>query len=169
MCVLFFASLVIFKFIPEMAHDVKSNVNQQFDKQYYEEIFLNSWQPRNIDESFQDWTTGSASDSVTRMMLNTDLCLVFDIEHHLPCCTSNDVLDPNGDDTCIDAVAAQNKCPMLSNTHSRFEALETVEEMLGGSYPNTNNVPFYSAFTDSWSKATTLGWKNLFPLAESCA
>ncbi|KAL7432080.1 hypothetical protein ACHAXH_003840 [Discostella pseudostelligera] len=135
---------------------------QRFDKQYFEEIYLNSWRPRNSGTSLQDWTTGRPGSTTTRMMLNTDLCLVYDIPgNNLPCCTRTGVLYPNGDDTCIEAEAAARKCPVLSASHSRYEARQTVGEMLGGSFPNSNNVPFYSAFTESWNKATTLGQSNL--------
>lgn len=142
---------------------------QRFDKQYFEEIYLNSWRPRNSGTSLQDWTTGRPGSTTTRMMLNTDLCLVYDIPgNNLPCCTRTGVLYPNGDDTCIEAEAAARKCPVLSASHSRYEARQTVGEMLGGSFPNSNNVPFYSAFTESWNKATTLGQSNLSLLKSTC-
>ena len=44
-----------------------------FDKQYYEEIYLNAWRPRNRGTGFQDWTTGR--DGIARVMLNTDVSL----------------------------------------------------------------------------------------------
>lgn len=141
---------------------------QRFDKQYYEEIYLNSWRPRNSGTSVQDWTTGRPTSTTSRMMLNTDLCLVYDIAGNLPCCTRTGVLYPNGDDTCIDTVAAQRKCPVLSSAHTRYEARETVGEMLGGAYPNDNNVPFYNAFLESWNKATTVGQSNLSFLKQTC-
>jgi len=43
-----------------------------FDKTYYEEVFLNSWRPRNIGTATEDWTTG---DGVDRVML-VSLCIV---------------------------------------------------------------------------------------------
>ena len=163
-CVLNDTSVYLF----EINFQLKLLFAQRFDKQYYEEIFLNSWRPRKAGTSVQDWTTGRPTSTTTRMMLNTDICLVYDIAGNLPCCTRIGVRYPNGDDTCIDAVAAQKKCPVLSSARSMYEARETVGEMLGGSYPNTNNAPFYSAFTDSWSKATTVGQTNLSSLKQTC-
>jgi hypothetical protein len=140
-----------------------------FDKQYYEEIYLNSWRPRNMGESNQDWTTGrTSSEGNIRMMLNTDICLVHNIDGNLPCCTRTGVLDADGQDTCVDLDAAASRCPMIDQSESRWEAREAVGSMLGGSYPNSNNEPFYSAFATAWRKATTVGQSNLSPLVESC-
>ena len=134
-----------------------------FDKQYYEEMYLNSWRPRNMGESTQDWTTGRTSDGGnTRMMLNTDICLIHNIDGNMPCCTTDD------EDACADLEAAASRCPFHSSSESRYEAREAVGEMLGGSYPNTNNVPFYSAFFEGWTKATSVGQTNLSPLVENC-
>jgi len=149
---------------------VDTNADAQvFDKQYYEEIFLNAWRPRKRSRSNQDWTTGRASDpGNTRLMLNTDICLVHDIDDNLPCCTSPGRKYSDGQDHCIDNDAARRRCPMYGSTHSRREARDAVEEMLGGEFPNDNNVPFYNAFEEAWRKATTVGQENLSPLAESC-
>jgi len=143
---------------------------QRFDKQYYEEIYLSTWRPRNIGQLTQDWTTGrpSANGNI-RLMLNTDICLVHDIDSNMPCCTRTGESYSDGQDRCIDSDAARRRCPMYSQTHSRWEAREAVGEMLGGSYPNTNNEPFYNAFTEAWRKATTVGQSNLSSLVESCA
>ena len=142
---------------------------QVFDKQYYEEIYLNSWRPRNTGFSNQDWTTGRSSDSGnTRMMLNTDICLVYDIDDELACCTRNNTFYSDGENMCIDEDAAARACPMYSQFQDRWEAREAVAEMLGGDYPNSNNEPFYTAFTTAWVKATTVGQSNLIPLSESC-
>lgn len=127
---------------------------QRFDNQYYNEMFTNSWVRRSLN---QDWTTGSSTGSVTRMMLNTDLCLVFDIDDGSDCCAG---------DTCVDTDEILTKCPVLSNTHARYEALEAVEEMLGDD--KKMNDPFYDAFVESWNKATTLGLSNLSPLKQNC-
>ena len=134
---------------------------QVFDKKYYEEIFNSVWWPRNMGSPLQDWVTGRGDS----LMLNTDICLVFDIEEdidkEIPCCTETDI-------RCFDPEAAAQKCPMYSQMHSRFEAKEAVEEMLGsGSHPHPN-VPFYNAFAEAWRKATTVGQEDLSPLAESC-
>lgn len=100
-------------------------------------------------------------------MLNTDICLVHDIDNNVPCCTNTGTSYPeDGLDRCIDE--ALSRCPIYSQSHSRWEAREAVGEMLGGTYPNENNVPFYNAFSEAWRKATTVGQTNLSPLAESC-
>ena len=57
---------------------------------------------------------------------------------------------------------------MISQSNSRWEARETVGELLGGGNPNSNNEPFYNAFTEAWRKATTVGQRNLLPLTDSC-
>eukprot|EP00804_Cyclotella_cryptica_P029090 CCRYP_005275-RB/>CCRYP_005275-RB protein AED:0.07 eAED:0.07 QI:278/0.6/0.83/1/0.6/0.5/6/445/730 len=120
---------------------------QVFDKQYYEELYLNAWRPRNAGKEEQDWTTGYDADSINntnpRLMLNTDLCLVYDIESvNNDCCTRTD--------------------------HFYGNAADAVSEYLGGTFPNTNNGPFYFGFTNAWVKATALGWDNLFPLSDIC-
>lgn len=146
--------------------------SERFDKQYYEEIYLNSWRPRdNGPDTNSDWTTGRPGDvGNTRVMLNTDMCLVFDIDDidERKCCSRTGWDYPDGTDRCIDNEAARRRCPMYEQTHSRWESVEAVGEMLGGAYPNTNNQPFYNAFTEAWRKATTVGQTNLSPLLESC-
>lgn len=146
---------------------------QRFDKQYYEEMYLNSWRPRNMGESNQDWTTGrSLEGGNTRMMLNTDICLVYDIDvyidENLPCCTRTGAFYTDGEDQCVDVDAAARSCPMYSQFQDRWEARQAVGEMLGGDYPNSNNEPFYTAFTEAWGKATTVGQSNLSLLSENC-
>jgi hypothetical protein len=149
-------------------HDIQ-HFSKVFDKQYYEEIYLNSWRPRNMGESNQDWTTGRSFDGGnTRLMLNSDICLVHNIDGNMPCCTRTGDLYADGQDACVDLVAAAGRCPMIDQSESRWEAREAVGEMLGGSYPNTNNGPFYSAFANAWSKATTVGQSNLSLLVDSC-
>mgnify|MGYP003326411059 CR=1 FL=1 len=144
--------------------------SQRFDKQYYEEIYLNAWRPRNLCQPNQDWTTGRSTDTGNvRVMLNTDICLVHNIEGNLPCCTRTDTSYPDGQNQCVDDQAARRRCPMLSQSSGgRFEARRAVGTMLGGGFPNTNNEPFYAAFTEAWRKATTVGQTNLSPLVESC-
>lgn len=124
-------------------------------------MFTNSWRPRNFDQPNQDWTTGSSEDPITRLMLNTDLCLFLDIDNvkTAPCCAGEE---------CVETVEPLPKCPMLTSAHARYEAFETVEEMLGGDLPNSNDGPFFDAYKVSWNKATTIGRSNLFPLKESC-
>ncbi|KAL9188044.1 hypothetical protein ACHAXT_006422 [Thalassiosira profunda] len=142
-----------------------------FDKEYFGEMFLQSWRPRanNFRSSSggrvaDDFTTGRPSGH-PRVMLATDLCLVFDVDEDSECCTHG-MLD--GEDGCLNSSAASRRCPMLSRFHSRYEAREAVIEMLGGSYPNDNNAPFYDKFRTAWRKATTVGQEDLSPLLDSC-
>jgi len=129
---------------------------QVFDKKFYEEVFLNSWRPRNIGTATEDWTT---DDGVDRVMLNTDLCLVMELDGNMPCCSSN---------LCTGSGSGLSRCPRLPENHPRSEAFEAFEEFLGGSYPNNNQVPFYTAFREAWTLATTVGQENLYPLADNC-
>lgn len=104
-------------------------------------------------------------------MLNTDMCLVYDVDDIATspkCCSRTGWSYSDGTDHCIDDAAAKRSCPHLSSSHSRWEATAAVGEMLGGDYPNTNNQPFYDAFSEAWRKATTVGQDNLSTLAESC-
>eukprot|EP00580_Thalassiosira_gravida_P007736 CAMPEP_0201646866 /NCGR_PEP_ID=MMETSP0493-20130528/34738_1 /ASSEMBLY_ACC=CAM_ASM_000838 /TAXON_ID=420259 /ORGANISM="Thalassiosira gravida, Strain GMp14c1" /LENGTH=387 /DNA_ID=CAMNT_0048122125 /DNA_START=1 /DNA_END=1160 /DNA_ORIENTATION=- len=142
---------------------------QVFDKQYYEEIYMNSWRPRGRGTANQDWTTGRPTDrGNTRMMLNTDICLVHNIDGNLPCCTNPGRFYSNGQDRCLDDEATARRCPIYNQMNPRSEARTVVGQMLGGAYPNDNNEPFYNAFTDAWRKATTVGNDNLSPLGENC-
>ena len=57
---------------------------QIFDKGYYAEMLDNNWRMRNLGGpgnggSPQDWSTGVGNDN-GRMMLNTDICLAYDID-----------------------------------------------------------------------------------------
>lgn len=147
---------------------------QKFDKTYYEQIFLNAWRPRTKDwGSKQDWTTGrDTSDESERVMLNTDICLVYDIEDYMDdedkCCTRTDQTYANGENKCVDREAARERCPMYSANNPRFAMRQAVGNMLGGSPPNANNAPFYAAFETAWEKATRVGQTNLKVLDENC-
>jgi len=144
-------------------HSHSSLRRQVFDKKYYDELFNSVWWPINMGQPTQDWVPGRGLGN--SLMLNTDICLVYDMEELFddgtPCCTKI-----NGE--CIEPESAKTKCPMYSRMHSRWEAREAVQEMLGGSNPNDPNLPFYTAFAKAWAKATTIGQEDLFPLAESC-
>jgi len=114
---------------------VDSRDAQRFDKGYYEALLTNTWRPRNMGlRNRQDWTTGSNGN--TRMMLNTDMCLVFDIDEHvnrnIPCCSRTNTRFPNGQNQCIDREAMRRRCPMYQRSDSRRPATEAVSEMLGG-------------------------------------
>jgi len=144
---------------------------QVFDKQYYEEFFTDAWRPRRMGGRQQDWTTGSGHD---RLMLNTDMCLVFDIDENarrrIPCCTRTDSSYPNGQNKCVDMEAARRRCPMYSQHDSRRAATDAVIDMLGGSISGNNNDPFYIAFAKAWRKATVVGIPQnvLRPLQDRC-
>lgn len=134
---------------------------QVFDKKYYEALLSEPWRPRNMGSDDQDWTTGRGD---TRLMLNTDMCLVFDIEENLdrniPCCSK-----ASG---CEDNEASRKRCPMYAQHDRMQRASDVVHDMLGGSISSKNNDPFYTAFSRAWEKATTVGQKNLSPLEENC-
>lgn len=131
-----------------------NNEAMVFDNAYYEEVFKSSWRPRRIDSSMEHWTTGDGED---RVMLNTDLCLVMDIDENIPCCAGS---------SCTGSGAGMKECPLLPANHPRSEAMEAFLEYRA---EGTNNqAPFYDAFRESWGKATKVGQNNLSPLADNC-
>ena len=141
---------------------------QVFDKAYYEELIFNPWRPRNVGLETQDYTTGN-NKSNKRMMLNTDICLVFDIDNDLNCCTKTDEFFQNGNSKCIDDTL--NQCPLYPRSDPRRAATDAVVEYIGGSkdsHGNGNNEAFYSAFATAWEKATTNGQDNLKELLDDC-
>ncbi len=144
-----------------------------FDKQYYAELLDNTWRIRNQGGPSngsppQDWTTGSGDDN-GRMMLNTDICLVYNIDVQVnggpPCCTHTDMTNSDGSNHCpIPNVRDFNKCPFYADGDSRRPALEAVDEFYSG-----GDSDFYDAFADAWGDATTVGQSsNLKILTESC-
>eukprot|EP00581_Thalassiosira_minuscula_P017134 CAMPEP_0183721494 /NCGR_PEP_ID=MMETSP0737-20130205/13753_1 /TAXON_ID=385413 /ORGANISM="Thalassiosira miniscula, Strain CCMP1093" /LENGTH=461 /DNA_ID=CAMNT_0025951507 /DNA_START=66 /DNA_END=1451 /DNA_ORIENTATION=- len=148
---------------------VESNrAAQVFDKGYYEELFTNAWRPRRMGGRKQDWTTGFNGNGKNRVMLNTDMCLVFDIDEHIrdrvPCCSRTNTYYQNGLNQCIDREATRRRCPMYSGSNPRRQATDAVREMLGGSVSSNNQKPFYNAFARAWRKATTVGQDDLKPL-----
>jgi hypothetical protein len=130
---------------------------QRFNKQYFEELVFNAWRPRNVGLETQDFTTGNNKRN-DRMMLNTDICLVFNIDNNLQCCTKTDEWFQSGQSKCIDNTLKQ--CPLYSKSDSRWQATEAVVKYVGGSRGITDNEPFYSAFAVAWEKATTNGWRD---------
>ncbi|KAL3788690.1 hypothetical protein HJC23_001889 [Cyclotella cryptica] len=139
---------------------------QIFDKKYFEELFRRAWSPRGVGTSDQDWTTGSPNSSSPKMMLNTDMCLLFDIDTNKQCCSRTSMFKPNGQNRCESNEDVE--CPMYSRDNPRIEAAKAVKNFLGGSAPNSNNAPFYNAFTIAWFKATTNGLDALKPLTDTC-
>ena len=147
---------------------------QKFNKKYYEELFRSVWRPRKFGEGAQDWTTGQDdSDNSARVMLNTDICMAFDIDRLIlrdreQCCTRTDQTFSNGENKCVDREATARRCPMYSSNNPRRAMRDAVDEMLGGDSPNDNNQPFFDAFEIAWGKATTLGSSDLMTMDGSC-
>lgn len=134
-----------------------------FDKRFYEEVLRRSWRPRLVDAGV-NWTWGGNNRGV--MMLNTDICLFYDIPegNDQSCCT-----DTTGN--CRDDATQNVQCPTAELI--RPEAFSAFTRFLGGeNLNNGNQEPFYEAFTESWTKATELGYGDndspLFELPESC-
>lgn len=145
-----------------------SNADAQiFDKLYFSELLDNTWRMRNEGGPAnggppQDWTTGR--DGTDRMMLNTDICLVYDIDDQInggqPCCTTTSV---NDNECPIVNMNEGDLCPMYTENSSRRPALESVMNFYDG-----NDANFYNAFSNAWKMATTVGQGNLQSLSESC-
>ena len=113
----------------------------------------------------QDWTTGIDGTTDDRMMLNTDICLVYDIDDQIngqspPCCTSTSV---NDNECPIVNMNERDVCPMYTENSSRRPAYESVMNFYNG-----NDANFYIAFSTAWEMATTVGHDNLQSLSESC-
>lgn len=122
-----------------------------FDKKYYEQIFMNNWRMSGQGPT-QDWTTGNFPDD--RLMLNTDICLAYNIDSGTPCCTK-------GNTQC-------RECPRYTFNSPRKAAEEAVLKMLGGAPGNTDNGPFYESFEVAWNKMTSVGQDKLIPLSTEC-
>jgi len=147
---------------------VDGNADAQiFDKSYFSELLDNTWRMRNEGGPAnggppQDWTTGR--DGTDRMMLNTDICLAYDIDDQInggpPCCTTTSV---NDDECPIVNMNERDMCPMYTENSSRRPALESVMDFYDG-----NDANFYNAFSNAWEMATTVGHDNLQSLSESC-
>jgi len=165
-----------------------------FDKRYYEEILRRAWIPRNLDDDSvpQDWTwggSGNDEDDVIatrvdgggdveinlspRFMLNTDMCLFFDIDNSVECCSRTD-LDGNAC-TSRNLDFSQTPCQTYEAGSERNEAAQAVVRFanprsaldITGPFFN-DNQPFFEAFAVAWEKATTNGWTNLSTLSEAC-
>ena len=138
-----------------------------FDKRYYQELVGRSWSPRIITtmpELLSDFTTSDPDDKYPKMFLNTDICLVYDIENSGPCCTRTDLFNSNGESHCKTRENIQ--CPVYEEGHSRLEATEAVAEYMEGE--QDDNTAFYAAFRVAWFKATTNGHSSLKQVADQC-
>lgn len=100
------------------------------------------------------------------MMLNTDICLYYDIQASAPCCTRTNLVDGKGRSRC--ETDGDKQCTRIENTHPRWAASMAVRKYLGGSSPNNDNSAFYDAFRLAWYKATMNGMDNLKPVMDTC-
>jgi hypothetical protein len=133
-----------------------------FDKRFYEEVMRRSWRPRQTSVGV-NWTWGGNNNGPF-LMLNTDMCLRFDINegNTQDCCS-----DTSGN--CRDDSVQNNQC--RSSESVRPEAFEAFNEFIGGAnLNNNNNEPFYTAFSSAWEAATEVGHSDgeLFDLVDSC-
>lgn len=101
-----------------------------FDKSYYKELFNNAWHPRN-PQGKQDWTLDDVDPENPRMMLNTDLCLVYDIER-----MGNDCCTREGE--CGSYRGRQ--CPIYDVNNKRREAADAVISFIGDSMDDNDNM-----------------------------
>ena len=124
-----------------------------------------AWSPHISPAGQKDWTTGKTSGTHAHVMMNTDLCLFYDVDSH-DCCTRTDLRTSDGRSRCE---SHQNKqCPMIDRNHKRWPAAQTVVAALGGRTQNTNNEPFYQCFERAWFRATMNGHKILKPIVDKC-
>mmetsp|Transcript_27325 Transcript_27325/g.39135 ORF Transcript_27325/g.39135 Transcript_27325/m.39135 type:complete len:552 (-) Transcript_27325:996-2651(-) len=141
-----------------------------FDKRYYEEVLRRAWVPRNQGTALQDWTWGGGNNGSPRFMLNTDMCLLFDIETTFPCCSRTDLTQNDGTNQCDrgNNNLAGIECGRTSNQETEDAMILFSGQRDGGGFTNDNG-PFFSAFSLAWQKATTNGWEDdLHDFALSC-
>mmetsp|Transcript_15100 Transcript_15100/g.23017 ORF Transcript_15100/g.23017 Transcript_15100/m.23017 type:complete len:462 (+) Transcript_15100:72-1457(+) len=126
-----------------------------FDTGFFTETVNRPWRPRGTAVG-TDWTWGNDRDV---MMLNTDICLRFDI--------------PDGDDqeccTNTERNCGPTNLPQCESSQIvRPQAFEAFEEFAGRD--NNANIAFYSAFSEAWQKATENGYAagSLNDLEASC-
>ena len=142
---------------------------QIFDKRYYEEFYRRAWVPRNAnDPNIQDWTWGNPNNNGSpRFMLNTDMCLLYDIKTTFPCCTNNETLRQDGTNACDggNQVLSDTPCGVTASRGDAANAVDLFAQRREQGGFLDNNAPFYDAFAAAWSLATTNGWTNLRPLS----
>mmetsp|Transcript_23117 Transcript_23117/g.50063 ORF Transcript_23117/g.50063 Transcript_23117/m.50063 type:complete len:557 (-) Transcript_23117:185-1855(-) len=139
-----------------------------FDKRYYQELVSRAWTTREApeDPNLQDWTTGNPESDRPKMMLNTDVCLFYDVDDDVPCCTRTDLFATDGRSRCNTDEAKQ--CATIGEGHPRHDASKAVRRFLGGATQNDDNSDFYESFEIAWFQATINGMRDLKPLMESC-
>ena len=102
-------------------------------------------------------------------MLNTDMCLFFDIATTFPCCTDTSLSRNDGTNQCDRGgqVLRNTPCATYAAGSPRAEAASAVElfagRRAGGGFDN-DNTPFFNAFASAWGKATTNGLSGLRPV-----
>ena len=140
-----------------------------WDKGFYEEMVQRAWAPRNENQDNQDFMAGPAESAFPKMMLNTDICLAFDIDTAASnkCCTNINMINPrDGKNRC--GIYETNQCKRIDSTHPRAESAQAVLEFLGGNNRNLDSSRWYRAFTEAWTKATINGHLELWPVQETC-
>ena len=141
-----------------------------FDKRYYEEVIRRAWVPRNEGTAIQDWTWGGGNNGSPRFMLNTDMCLLFDIDATFPCCSRTDLTRNDGSNQCdrFGSNLAGTECARTTNEEAANAMILFSGQRDGGGFDNDNG-PFFAAFSSAWQAATTNGWEdNLHDFALSC-
>jgi len=142
-----------------------------FDKRYYEEVLRRAWVPRNEGTDVQDWTWGGGNNGSPRFMLNTDMCLLFDIQTAFPCCSRTDLTRTDGTNQCDtrNSFLSGTQCGRTTNEEAASAMLEFAAQRVDDPNRFTNdNVPFFTAFSVAWEIATTNGWDSLQELSLSC-
>ncbi len=125
----------------------------EFDNNFYRELLRRSWFPRETGVANDDWTWGGQNRNV--LMLNTDICLRFDIDDGTPCCTNTNAGNCRGQN---------NQC--LSSEEVRPDAFNAVNTFAGDD--TNDNDAFFAAFTSAWVQATENGYDSLNELVASC-
>eukprot|EP00547_Thalassionema_nitzschioides_P009452 CAMPEP_0194227572 /NCGR_PEP_ID=MMETSP0156-20130528/42927_1 /TAXON_ID=33649 /ORGANISM="Thalassionema nitzschioides, Strain L26-B" /LENGTH=504 /DNA_ID=CAMNT_0038960059 /DNA_START=1198 /DNA_END=2712 /DNA_ORIENTATION=- len=122
-----------------------------FDKGFFTETVNRGWRPR-MTGAGTDWTWGRNTGT---MMLNSDICLRFDIPdgNVQSCCTN------------VNQQGCGNRPQCESSATARPEAFDAFEQ-----FTNENNGAFYDAFSTAWVKATENGYElgSLHALVDSC-
>lgn len=126
----------------------------KFDKRFYTELVNRSWRPTNVPAGI-DWVwRGGRNRNV--MMLNTDICLYFDIPdgNQQNCCTRESNRDCGG----------LPQCP--SATSVRPDTVAAVNSFRSGA--RNDNENFFYAFSKAWVAATENGHTNLTEDLDAC-
>ena len=139
---------------------------QIFDKQYYQELLGRAWSPRQVSVSppIQDWSSTQINSGSPKMMLNTDMCLVYNLEKtKFPCCTRTDLRG-----RCMTLGNVQ--CERYDRDDDYYKATEAVLKYMQGTEGNFHdNTNFYEAFRLAWYKATINSVDDLQYMVASCS